>query len=240
MNTRTRTLTLALACAIVSGAALPALAQQQAKQAPVQLTIGSVDPYLMPDRDAEIALARTAAPRWISDSATIMVLGRTGFVDAVKGTNGFTCLVVRSLSDPLTAPERWNSKEIAPHCFNPPAVRSVLPTVLKQTEWVIAGMTPDQIIKRFDQGYASREFVSPENGSMTYMLSPHQALGPNNSKWVPHLMFYFDKTASPSWWGIGDSVTTVINGSAKDPNATYLLLLIPVRNWSTGESAMGH
>jgi len=232
----------AVACAALAGGAHAALGQQAAApQAPVQLTITSVDPYLMPDRAAEIALARTAAPKWISDSATIMVLGRTGFTEAVKGTNGFTCLVVRSLSDPLTAPERWNTKELAPHCFNPPASRTVLPTVLKQTEWVIAGMTPDQIIKQFDRAYATHEFVTPENGSMTYMLSPSQTLGPNNSHWVPHLMFYFDKSASPSWWGIGDSVTTVINGSAADPNATYLLLLVPVRNWSNGQSAMsGH
>jgi hypothetical protein len=121
-----RTFTLAVACAVFSSAASPALAQQPG--AP------DVGPYLMPDRAAEIALARTAAPKWISDSATIMVLDRTGFVDAVRGTNGFTCLVVRSLSDPLTSTTRWNPKSVAPHCFNPPASRTVLPTVLKQTE----------------------------------------------------------------------------------------------------------
>ena len=98
----TRPFILAVASAAMASSAAPALAQQPA--AP------DVRPYLMPDRAAEIALARTAAPKWISDSATIMVLGRTGFVEAIHGTNGFTCLVVRSLSDPLTAPA---TKELA-------------------------------------------------------------------------------------------------------------------------------
>jgi hypothetical protein len=225
-----RTLRFAVACAAGSAGAIPAAAQRAAAV--------DVGPYLMPDRAAEIALARSAAPRSISDSATIMVLGRVGFVTAVQGTNGFTCLVVRSLSDPLTSPTRWNPKSVAPHCFNPPAARTVLPTVLAQTAWVIAGLTNEQIIKRFDDGYASHRFVSPAAGAMTYMLSPEQTLGPNNSHWVPHLMFYYDKSASPSMWGVGDSVTTIINGSAGDPNATVLMLLVPVRRWSTGASAM--
>jgi len=221
---------LAIAAAAIAVSAPPSRAQRSG--AP------DVGPYLMSDRAAEIALARTAAPPAISDAATIMVLGRTGLVEAVHGTNGFTCLVVRSLADPLTSTTRWNPKSLAPHCFNPPASLTVLPTVLKQTEWVIAGLTNDEIIQRFDQGYATREFVPPAPGAMTYMLSPQQTLGPNNSHWVPHLMFYYDKSASPSTWGIGDSVATIINGSAGDPNATVLMLLIPVRRWSDGALAM--
>jgi len=236
-----RSFRFALACAAFGGVA-PAVAAQRAAAppAPVQLTIQSVEPYLIADRDSEIALARTAAPHTISDSATILVLGLKGYTQAVHGTNGFTCLVVRALADPLTAPERWDPKGIAPHCFNPPATRTVLPTVLKQTEWVMAGMTPAQIIKQFDKGYATHQFVAPANGAMTYMLSPAQALGPSDSHWVPHVMFYYAKSMSPSLWGIGDSVKTIINGSAGDPNATYLLLLIPVRRWADGSTAMDH
>ena len=41
--------------------------------------IAPVDQYLMADRDAEIALARSAAPDSISHDAEILVLGRHGF-----------------------------------------------------------------------------------------------------------------------------------------------------------------
>lgn len=199
-----------------------------------------VRPYLMADRAAEIALARTAAPPAISDSATILVLGATGYTEAEHGTNGFTCLVVRSFDDALNDPARWNPKELAPHCFNAPGARSALPTVLKQTEWVMAGLSDDEIIQRFERGYASGEFAPPEPGAMAYMLSPRQTLGANNSHWVPHVMFYYDKSLSPALWGAAASGTTIINGSAGDPHAPVLVLLIPVRTWSDGSAAMAH
>ena len=48
-----------------------------------------VEEYLMMDRNAEIALARTAAPESISQDATVLVLGRQGYEKAVEGKNGF-------------------------------------------------------------------------------------------------------------------------------------------------------
>src|SRR5258707_13376193 len=50
--------------------------------------------YLMP-RDAEIALARSAAPANISGRATIKVLTKSGYEVAHKGDNGFVCMVMR-------------------------------------------------------------------------------------------------------------------------------------------------
>ena len=48
--------------------------------------MASVDQYLM-DRNAEIALARSAAPESISRDAEVMVLGRKGYEIAVQGRN---------------------------------------------------------------------------------------------------------------------------------------------------------
>lgn len=47
--------------------------------------IAPLEQYLMPERDSEIALARTAAPDSISRDATILVLGKQGYVTAVEG-----------------------------------------------------------------------------------------------------------------------------------------------------------
>src|ERR1700739_4017473 len=44
--------------------------------------------YLM-DRNAAIALARSAAPEGISKDASVLVLTPKGWETAVKGTNGF-------------------------------------------------------------------------------------------------------------------------------------------------------
>lgn len=62
--------------------------------------IAPLDQYLMPQENSEIALARSAAPASISDSAEVMVLGRHGYMTAVKGTNGFLCIVERSWGPP--------------------------------------------------------------------------------------------------------------------------------------------
>ena len=61
-------------------------------------SMAPIEQYLM-DRTAEIALARSAAPESISDDAEILVLGRHGFETAVKGKNGFVCIVERSWTD---------------------------------------------------------------------------------------------------------------------------------------------
>ena len=85
-----------------------------------------IDQYLMTE-SAEIALARSAAPASISGDATIVVLKQHGYETAVKGKNGFVCIVERSWMAPFDWPEFWNPKMRGPICFNPPAVRSVLP-----------------------------------------------------------------------------------------------------------------
>jgi hypothetical protein len=59
-------------------------------------TVRPVEEYLLA-RDAEITLARTAAPTAISREATILVLGRRGYETAVQGTNGFPMGRFRSL-----------------------------------------------------------------------------------------------------------------------------------------------
>ena len=59
------------------------------------LTMAPLDQYLMPDRNAEIALAQSAAPEAISRDADVLVLGKHGYETAVKGKNGFVCLVER-------------------------------------------------------------------------------------------------------------------------------------------------
>ena len=71
------------------------LAQAQTEKAAYP-AMAPVDEYLIADENTEIALARSAAPSSISDGAEVMVLGRKGFTTAVKGTNGFLCLVERS------------------------------------------------------------------------------------------------------------------------------------------------
>ncbi|MGH7604078.1 MAG: hypothetical protein ACRENK_08800 [Gemmatimonadaceae bacterium] len=195
-------------------------------------------PYLMPDRAAEIALARSAAPTAVSASATVLVLTRTGFVEASHGGNGFVCLVLRSFAASIGDPNFWNPKIRAPHCLSPPAVRTILPEMLKRAEWILAGMSPTKILTRTRVAYASHEFPMPTAGAMAYMTSPKQHLQDETPQnWMPHLMFYYDRALPASTWGAGGMAATVIDGTAVDTTSPVQVLLIPVRRWSDGSMA---
>src|ERR1022692_3114095 len=119
-------------------------AQAQNTKAPYP-SMAPLDQYLMADRNSEIILARSAAPESISRDAEVMVLGRHGYETAVKGKNGFVCLVQRSWTAGIDDPDFWNPKLRAPICFNPPAARSYLPLIIKKTEVILASRSKDQM-----------------------------------------------------------------------------------------------
>jgi len=68
-----------------------------------------LDQYLM-ERNAEIALARSAAPESVSRDAEAMILGRHGYEIAAKGKNGFRSMVERSWTAGIDDPDFWNPK----------------------------------------------------------------------------------------------------------------------------------
>jgi hypothetical protein len=103
-----------------------------------------VDQYMM-DRSAEIALAQSAAPSSISGKATVMVLTRHGYEAAVKGSNGFACAVERAWMSQYEFPQFWNPHMRGPLCYNPAAVRSILPYTIRRTELVLAGKSKAEL-----------------------------------------------------------------------------------------------
>jgi hypothetical protein len=92
---------IVVATVVMLGTAWYALAQDAKTPYP---SMAPVDEYLMEDRNSEIALARSAAPESISRDAEVMVLGRHGYETAIKGTNGFVCMVERSWTAPIDDP----------------------------------------------------------------------------------------------------------------------------------------
>ena len=223
-----RRATLASIATVASFVAGPLAAQQSS----------DLSPYLIADRAAEVALTRSAAPKNVTDSARVLVLTRTGFVAAARGTNGFTCLVLRSFLGGIDDPGYWSPKVRGPACFNPPASRTVLLEQLKRAEWVMAGVSQKEIATRIDRAYASRQFPLPTAGAMAYMLSPEQYLGDTNPHWMPHVMFYYDRSLPAAAWGAGDMNAPIIDASVGTPHSPVQTLFIPVRQWSNGTPAM--
>ncbi len=189
-----------------------------------------IDQYLMADRAAEIALARSAAPESISHDAEVLVLGRHGFETAVKGKNGFVCVVGRSWTSAPDA-EFWNPKVRVPMCVNAAAARSYLLRFTKETEWGLAGRTPAQMNEAISAAIARKELPPMEPGAMCYMMSKQGYGGDSTPHWPSHLMFFYSDT-DPAIWGANLPGSPVV--AVNDPVEHLTQFVIPVQRWSDG------
>ena len=215
------------ALSVLLSAAGQALAQDSKSPYP---NMAPLDQYLM-ERIAEIALARSAAPASISQDAEVMVLGRHDYETAVKGKNGFVCVVQRSWTAPIDDPDFWNPKLRAPICFNLPAARTYLPLVIKKTELILAGRSKAQMVEDIKAAFDKKELPTLESGAMCYMMSKQGYLSDREGHWHPHLMFFLPLT-DPSAWGADSPGSPVIG--FKDNEDRQTVFLIPVGQWSDG------
>lgn len=141
-------------------------------------------------RDAEIALARSAAPEKVSSHATIKVLTRRGYEDAVRGDDGFVCMVMRSWSAAPDPEPSYYAKLRAPICFNPVAARTVLPAEELKAQLGLEGKSPSAIAQEVAARYARGELPKMEAVAFGYMWSADQDTGPGFGAWHPHMMVY--------------------------------------------------
>ena len=194
-------------------------------------TMAPFDRYMM-ERDAEIALARTAVPEDIARNATVWVLGRHGYETAVEGKNGFVCVVERAWMAPFDNPEFWNPKNRSPDCYNPPAARTVLPLVKMRTEMVLAGLSKQKIIEKLKAAKAKKEIPPLESGGMAYMMSKQAYLTDRVPHNLSHVMF-FVPTTDPATWG-ANSALAPIGLLQQDAIANITTFIIRVGTWSDG------
>jgi len=200
-------------------------------------SMASIEQYLMPDRNGEIALARSAAPEAISSDAKILVLGRHGYEAAIEGKNGFVCVVERSWMSSFDSAEFWNPKMRGPVCFNPAAARSILPLTIKRTEMVLAGLSKAQMIDSIKIGFDKKELPAPEPGAMCYMMSRGGYLNDAVGHYVPHLMFYVPLTDKSSWGADLPDSPVSLNPQFQGAPEPITEFVIPVGKWSDGTAA---
>ncbi len=191
--------------------------------------------YRIASTAEEIALSRSAAPTSISEDASILTLGDHGYETALKGKNGFVCLVQRSWAAGFDDAEFWNPKLRAPICFNAAAARTVLPAYLERTKWAVAGVSRADMIKRTSAELAANPIPTPEPGALAFMMSKQGHLGDAVGHWHPHLMFFYPHTDGVGWGANlhGSPVFTTPDDS--DPITTFFVL---VPTWSDGTPAV--
>ncbi len=217
-----------IALALIVSAAPPSPAQDGKTPYP---NMAPAEQYLMPDRNAEIALARSAAPDSVSRDAEVMVMGAHGYETAVKGKNGFVCIVERSWTAGINDPNFWNPKLRGPLCLNPAAVRSYLPLTIKKTELILAGKSKAEMVAAIKAGLDKKELPTPEPGAMCYMLSKQGYLDDDAGHWHPHLMFFIPLTEAKTW---GANLPGSPIYAAEVPEDRLTIFMVPVAKWSDG------
>jgi hypothetical protein len=201
-------------------------------------SMAPLDQYLMTDRNAEIALARSAAPEAISRDADVLVLGKHGYETAVKGKNGFVCAVERGWMGPFDGEDAanfWNPKIRGPVCFNPPAARSILPLTYKRTEMILAGKSKAQIIDSLKAAYEKKELPPLEPGAMSYMMSKEQYLNDgDHHNWMAHLMFYTPLMDGAAWGADVSKSPLMLNPQFRGAPEPIDVFMVPAGWWSDG------
>lgn len=186
--------------------------------------------YLMP-RDAEIALARSAAPAGVSDRATIKVLTKSGYEVVHEGDNGAVCMVLRGFTAPTYTPAQFRDLVYdpavhAPICFTAPAVKTAMPYYQLRTKLAMEGKSPDQIAQAVEAAYHKGELPRREAVTFAYMMSASQHLGPGIGAWHPHIMVfapYYDNAMVG-----GNQFGTPLPQLTDDAGTPFAVVVIPV------------
>jgi len=194
-----------------------------------------LEQYLMADRDAEIALARSAAPEAISRDAKVLVLGRHGYETAVEGKNGFVCVVERAWMSPFESAGFWNPKIRGPVCYNPQAAQLMLFFDTKRTGLALAGKSKEQILEWMKDAATKKELPAVEAGAMSYMMSKGAYLTDGGDHNMAHLMFYTPVVDGKNWGA--DVPNSPVMFGEKGPPQPYTLFFVPVGKWSDGTPA---
>ena len=223
---------VSVALGLVVGFALPMRAQRTVAPYAVAAPLGE---YLMA-KDAEVVLARSAAPASISGGAEVLVLGRDGYTTAAVGGNGFVCLVERSFAAAVDFPEFWNPKIRGPICVNPEAAKTYLQVVRMEATLAMAGKSREEIATALKTAWEKKELTEPGAGAMSYMMSKQQDLGDDAHAWHPHLMWFVAGDAAKSW-GANLEGSPVM--AAPDLGDRMTILMVPVGHWSDGTVGLG-
>jgi hypothetical protein len=166
---------LVLAACVAGGAA---------EAAGQSVEAGRAGPRAVLDVAGEVALARSAAPAAVSDSARVLVWNGSDFDVAAEGTNGATCYVARS----------W-PESLEPHCFDAEGARTILPIHLLQMRLWHRGAAADDVNAAIADGLRTGALRLPSRPAMSYMMSAGQKLISEDGRpvgaWQPHLMIYY-------------------------------------------------
>jgi hypothetical protein len=172
-------------------------------------------------REAEIALARSAAPPAVSSKARVWIWTGDKYVVADSGTVPVNCYVGRP----------W-VPSAEPHCLDAEGSATILPIMMRRVELYAQGKNDADTEREIADGIASGKFRLPQRPAVTYMMSAAQQLvngqGSAVGAWQPHLMIYFPNLTTD---GVGLPGFVPDLGFVENPGQALSALVIPLKSF---------
>lgn len=131
----------------------------------------------------EEALALSALPKRLRSDASAYVLTQDGYMLSRRGSGPFTCIV-----------ERNHENALIPQCPDAAGADSIIPGIMKKTEWALQGLSADERRERLDDLVRKGDLKVPSRPGISYMMSNFSytwnARNEALSQIPPHVMFY--------------------------------------------------
>lgn len=141
----------------------------------------------------EVRFALSAAPPHLRDAATTYVLDPAkGYVVSRPGTNGISCIVVRS-------DWQWGDRPFRDDiawavCFDAEGSRTLLQDYIYAAELRARGMDSKQVHVDVTKKFGSKDYPNPARNGVAYMIAPVMRGWTDRNEPVtmnmPHYMFY--------------------------------------------------
>ncbi len=137
----------------------------------------------------EVTFASEAAPKHITDSASFVMFRDGTFKTIKKGSNNFTCLVMRNPNG-----------RFEPACLNKQAMETVLPTFEYHTARLYAGVSTKRVMHEIAKKFEADELPTAETGALVYMMSPNNRAYLEQSEelisFPPHQMYFMPRLSA--------------------------------------------
>ncbi len=155
----------------------------------------------------EEALALSALPARLRDGASVYTLTGSEFELTRKGKGEFTCLVARN-----------HATAIIPQCADAEGADTVIPGIIKRTEWTLAGVDAKEQESRFERLASEGVFRAPERSGINYMMSNFNFIWNAQQEETmhvgPHVMYYAPNVSNEQ---IGGSMQEAMGSNRGTP-----------------------
>ncbi len=160
--------------------------QTQLKTAAALLAVGigaSVSATELLTQACEEALALSALPDRLRESASAWTLTEDGYRKTRSGSGNFTCIVARN-----------HPASLIPQCVDAAGADVIIPGIIAKSNWALAGISAADQKKRFAELVQEGRLKAAPRPGLSYMVSDYNYAysAPRAAmfKIPPHVMFY--------------------------------------------------